>query len=446
MKKREEFQTFTIGSEKVKNLIIFSIICMLANACIAGEEDNVHFASSKLEKIVCKRLGVEPPVNKAKMLELTFLHLDEVAGVNDLTGIEYATNLKTLHIYDNPIRDLSPLSNLKMLKGIQLSGKYIEDVSPLASLKNLEWLYLSDAPITDITPLAGLQNLENLNLTKNLISDISPLSKLINLKKLTIIYNQISDISAMSKLENLEDLTIHTNHITDVSALSGLSSLRMLDLSWNQISDISPLINLTNLEMLKIFDNPLSKEAYKVHFPQMLKNNPDLFIQANRIIKPRISKAYLKFYLGTSITLALFGLLVILFSKKTVLVKLKNIPENQEVNYDTNQLKKISTSALESLGFAVSALILVAICIFIRYAVDVFPVGQMGGMSLVVQASLILFSALGACVAALVIGISSLSDIKRSNGLLIGNKQAYCGVLLSLMALVFCIISFIYLR
>ena len=175
---------------QMKNLIISMIICILVNVAIAEGEETVHFASSKLEKIVCQKLGVEPPVNKTKMRELTSLHLDEVAGVNDLTGIEYATSLEGLLIYDNPIRDLSPLSNLKMLKGIQISGEYIEDISPLAALTNLECLSLSDAPITDISPLAGLKNLEDLNLTKNRISDISPLSKLVNLKRLTIIYNQ----------------------------------------------------------------------------------------------------------------------------------------------------------------------------------------------------------------------------------------------------------------
>ncbi|MGB2807635.1 MAG: leucine-rich repeat domain-containing protein [Sedimentisphaerales bacterium] len=427
---------------KMKNLIIFLIICILVNIGIAEGEETVHFESSKLEKIVCRELHENPPLSESKMRELTFLHLDEVAGVNDLTGIEYATSLKALHIYDNPIRDLSPLSNLKMLKGIQLSGKYIEDISPLATLTNLEWLYLSEAPITDISPLAGLQKLESLSLTKNRISDISPLSKLINLKKLTIIYNQIYDISAMSTLTNLESLTVHTNHISDISALSGLSSLRRLDLSWNQISDVSPLVHLTNLTFLTIYGNPLNEEACDIHFPKMMADNPNLGLMTGRNLHTSTPKPQFKFYLGTLFTLALFGLLVIVFSKKTVIVKCNNISGNLEIKDDTNLVRRISTSALESLGFAVSSIILVGICIFIRYAVDVFPVGQsqMGGMSLLAMSYFVFLSALGSCIAALVIGMYSLFEIKRSNGLLIGNKQAYCGVLLSLIALVFCFI------
>jgi hypothetical protein len=434
----------------MKNLILSFIICILVNVAIAEGEETVHFASSKLEKIVCQELGVDPPVNKTKMLELTYLVVrhegKEATGIDDLSGIEYATNLKKLFLYDNPIRDLSPLSKLKNLEGMQLSGKYIEDVSPLATMTKLEWLVLYATQVSDISPLKKLINLEDLSLSSNKISDVSPLSELVKIPSLTFNYNQVHDISALSALKNLESLTIHHNHISDISALSGLSSLRDLDISYNQISDISPLVHIKNLERLKINDNPLSKEAYRVHFPKMLKHNPDLDVMADRIIKARISKTHLKFYLGTSITLALFGLLVILFSKKTVFVKLNSISGDLEIKDDTNLLRRISVSALESLAFAVSALILVGICIFIRYALDVFPVGQMGGMSLFVQANLIFLSALGSCIAALVMGMSSLSEIKRSNGLLIGNKQAYCGVLLSLMALVFCIISFVYLR
>lgn len=435
---------------QMKNLIISLIICILVNLAIAEGEETVHFASSKLEKIVCQKLGIDPPVNKTKMLELTHLVVqhkgEEATGIDDLSGIEYATNLKKLFLYDNPIRDLSPLSKLKNLEGMQLSGKYIEDVSPLATMTKLEWLDLYETQVSDISPLIKLINLEHLSLSSNKISDVSPLSELVKITSLTFNYNQVHDISALSALKNLESLTIHHNHISDISALSGLSSLRDLDISYNQISDISPLVHIKNLERLKINDNPLSKEAYKVYFPKMLKDNPDLYVMADRIIKPRISKTHLKFYLGTSITLALFGLLVILFSKKTVFVKLNSISGNLEIKDDTNLLRRISVSALESLGFAVSALILVGICIFIRYALDVFPVGQMGGFSLMVQAFCILLFAFGSAVAGFIMGVCSLVRIDRNKEGLFGKKEACLGLAISIVAFIFVIICKGYFR
>ncbi len=438
---------------QMKNLIISLIICILVNLAIAEGEESVHFASSKLEKIVCQKLGADPPVDKTKILELRYLIVrhegEEATGIDDLAGIEYAANLKKLFLYDNPIRDLSPLSRLKNLEGMQLSGKYVEDISPLAALKNLEWLDLWETQVTDISPLKELKNLDHLSLSKNKISDISPLSELVNLRGLTLSSNQISDISSLSALKKLESLTVNDNQISDISALSGLSSLRRLVISGNQISDISPLMHLTNLETLKIYDNPLNEEAYKVHFPKILENKPDMYVMADRNLKPRISKTQLKFYLGPLGMLSLFGLLVMCWGRKTIAyVERGDIEDNAKSTSNTNLLprKHFSMLALESLGFAVSALILVGICVFIVFALDAFPVGQAGGMSLFVQANIILLSAFGSCVAAFILGLSSLFEIKRSNSLLIGSKQAYCGVLLSLMALAFYIISSTYLR
>jgi len=357
---------------------------------------------------------------------------EEAEGIKDLAGIEYATNLKKLFLYDNPIRDLSPLHKLKNLKGMDISGKYIVDISPLASLKNLEWLGLGDTQVTDISPLTALNNLECLSLSSNRIRDISPLSKLTKLKDLAFSYNQVRDISALSALKRLESLRVHHNHISDISALSGLSSLRELDLSNNQIRDISPLVHLTSLEYLKIYNNPLNKEAYRVYFPRILKDNPHLRVMADRNVKPQISKIHLMLYLGTLSLLALFGLLVIFFGRKTmVFVERTDIARSVKNNNSTNQRRRISTLALESLGFAVSALILVGLC---------------GGFSLSLQAFYVTLFAFGSSIAAMIMAVISLFRIKKSHGVLIGNKQACCGALLSVVSLWFCIVSLTYLR
>lgn len=435
----------------MKHIVALMLSVLVLNAALAEDAQTVNFANKKLEKIVCGELGVKPPVSKTKLLELTDLVVqhegEEAAGIDDLAGIEYATNLKKLFLYDNPIRDLSPLTKLKNLEGMQLSGKYIEDISPLAKLKNLEWLDLWETQVTDISPLTELKNLEYLTLSRNKISDISPLSELLNLRHLDISYNQVHDIFAVSALKNLESLAVSHNQISDISALSGLSSLRMLHLSSNQIRDISPLVRLTNLEALNIEDNPLNEEAYKVHFPKMLKLNPDLYVTADRDLKPGITKAHLTFYLTTSSLLVLVGLLVMLLSRKTMpRVERTDIARNVNNNNSTNQRKRISTLALGSLGFSIPAHVLVGICIFIVWAVDVYPVGQMGGFSLTVQAFWVAVFAFGSSVAGLIMGVLSVFEINRSQSVLIGKKQACCGVLLSLVALAFCIISFGYLR
>ena len=140
--------------------------------------------------------------------------------VSDLTGLEFATNLKTLDLSWNNISDISPLAKLVNLTSLDLSDNNISDISPLAKLVKLETLYLGDGflggnNISDISPLANLVNLTALYLFDNDISDISALSGLTNLKYLDLSKNRISDFSPIQDLiPNLEDYSNANQQVT----------------------------------------------------------------------------------------------------------------------------------------------------------------------------------------------------------------------------------------
>ena len=97
------------------------------------------------------------------------------AGINDLTGLEFATGLTWLNLGGNTISDLSPLSGLTNLTGLELENNVISDLSALSGLTRLEWLWLSNTTISDLSALSGLTNLTGLFLFNNAISDLSPL-------------------------------------------------------------------------------------------------------------------------------------------------------------------------------------------------------------------------------------------------------------------------------
>ncbi len=198
------------------------------------------------------------PITRGEMATLTKLEAPE-ANIRDLTGLEFATRLTSLHFGSEPvgsysnsnsISDLSPLSGLTSLERLYLGSNSISDVSDLSGLTNLEWLDLSRNSILDISPLSGLTNLEWLRLNDNAIFDVSPLSGLTNLEWLRLSDNVILEISALSGLTNLTSLWLSNNLISDVSDLSGLTNLDSLSLSRNSVSDISPLSGLTNLKWL----------------------------------------------------------------------------------------------------------------------------------------------------------------------------------------------------
>ena len=119
-----------------------------------GDGGPVNIPDANLRAVIAAELGKAPnaPITPDEMATLTDLEAHN-QGIRDLTGLEFATNLRILVIGYNSI----------------------SDVSPLASLTNLTYLYLHHNSITDVSPLAGLTNLSILELSNNSISDIAPL-------------------------------------------------------------------------------------------------------------------------------------------------------------------------------------------------------------------------------------------------------------------------------
>lgn len=172
------------------------------------------------------------------------------SNISDLTGLEYATNLEGLGLWNHSLSNISVLSGLTDLQSLDLSFNRIEDISPLSSLTNLIVLVLSDNSISDISVLSNLANLEGLWLSDN----------------------SISDISSVAGLTNLTGLGLGGNNVSDVSAVSGLTNLTLIDLSDNSISDLSPIVANAGLgegDTVRVEGNPLSAESINTHIPTL---------------------------------------------------------------------------------------------------------------------------------------------------------------------------------
>ena len=248
---------------------------------IPGE--SVHIPDPNLRAAVAEALGKSPnaSITAEDMATLENIVAND-AGISDLTGLQFATDLEIVELRDNSISDLSPFAGLTKIWLIGISGNQISDLSPLSGLINLRHLSIYNNPeITDLSPLKGLTNLDYLSLVgSGKISDLSALAGLINLKHFTmwgspisdlspltglkdleildICGSKASDISVLSKLTGLKELYLVSNGISDVSPLSGLTNLTRLSLNENRISDVSPLAGLTNLKWLELHHNSIS--------------------------------------------------------------------------------------------------------------------------------------------------------------------------------------------
>ena len=235
----------------------FLLMCLSIPLTAPAQTVNLPDANLRaaIEAALGKTSGAT--ITVSDMAALTRLEARK-SSISDLTGLEHATNLKSLDFWNNSISDISALAGLTNLETLLLEHNSISDISALAGLTNLEILLLKHNLISDISAVAGLTNLTELYLGSNKISDISLLTGLTNLTHLYLSDNSISDISAVAELTNLIALNLWENSISDISVVAGLTKLQLLILSRNSISDISAVAGLTNLETLHLDRNSIS--------------------------------------------------------------------------------------------------------------------------------------------------------------------------------------------
>ena len=184
---------------RVYCLCTFIVLCNWSGATFA---QIVEIPDPNLEQAIREKLGLssEVPITQQDMLRLAGFAAED-AGIENITGLEYAKNLKVLILNNNPIQDLTPLS----------------------SLTQLELLLMAGVPINDLTPIKNLTQLKELSLSFCGIRDISPLANLTQLIVLILSGNDIVDVSPLANLTALEELWLDRNHIVDLSPVQGLS-------------------------------------------------------------------------------------------------------------------------------------------------------------------------------------------------------------------------------
>lgn len=185
------------------------------------------------------------------------------AGISNLAGLEFCTNLADATLRYNNITNVSLLAALTNLSKLDLAWNHISDASPLGNLSQLWRLNLSWNHITDIAFLSGLTNLWALYLDGNPISDFGPAANLPSLMELSLASCNISNLDFVAGLAGATGvygglgLILEHNDITDISPLRALTNAAGLRLGNNQIIDIDPLSELTQLNYIGLESNAI---------------------------------------------------------------------------------------------------------------------------------------------------------------------------------------------
>ena len=170
--------TVRVTAADVSQPVEFTATAVLRSAPVSLPDANLR---AKIAEILRKPLA--GTITVTDMLKLRTLTANN-AGILDLTGLQYASNLTSLTLNDNSISNVAPLAGLTQLITLDLRDNWILDVSSLVGL----------------TQLRGSNNQHGLSLQGNPLSD-------------TAVRTHIPQLQAAGVNVGFDDVSIHERPI-----------------------------------------------------------------------------------------------------------------------------------------------------------------------------------------------------------------------------------------
>ena len=262
--------TTTRGAAPIwRGLLCAVWLCATVIGAGVAEAKVVVFNDPYLEGAV--RTAIDKP--EGDILDSDLVGLESLNAsslcIQDLTGLEYCTDLKRLELNSNGTANIAQLRYLTKLTELSLRDNQINDIGPLATLTNLKLLLLQNNEIVDISALRNCVNLESLNLDGNRVASVTALRNLTGLSEVSLRDNQVTSIGGLSRLAQLALLFLRNNEIDDITALANNTSLTHLELDGNLLTDVTALAKLTRLVELSLQDNQVKRVDVLAGLPDL---------------------------------------------------------------------------------------------------------------------------------------------------------------------------------
>ena len=201
------------------------------------------------------KIPVKDPVNKitsvedcAGMKNLNTLILDKqcIMDLSPLAGLP----LQILSLGENPVVDLSALSDSKKLIELDLFETRVRDITPLSGMSYLAALNLESTYVEDIAPLAGL-SLSTLKLPITVTKNLDVLLEL-PLRKLGLHYSFDGEEEIIGRLTDLEELSFCDYECDSLEPLQDLDKLWKLEVAWSPMKELKGFSLLSGLRYLVV--------------------------------------------------------------------------------------------------------------------------------------------------------------------------------------------------
>jgi len=212
----------------------------------------------------------------AEVIDFEHCRIEEVKGLSKLKQVksiclrnnllktihgfnEVASTITELDLYDNQVKKMENLDELKDLEILDLSFNLFRKIQGLDNLTKLHKIFLLSNKFTQIENIGHLTNLKMLELGDNRIRKIENVSSLMHLEELYLGKNKITSIENLSSLSNLKILALMSNRITKIEGLESLVNLEQLYLSNNAIEKLEGLEHNLKLQTLDVAVNKIKK-------------------------------------------------------------------------------------------------------------------------------------------------------------------------------------------
>ncbi|MEK6519236.1 leucine-rich repeat domain-containing protein [Bacillus thuringiensis] len=236
-----------------------------------------------INKYNLNRENLDTPITKEDLLKVKSLIVVEAKnkGIQDVSGLEYMTNLENLKLEEVKLKNIKFISKLRQLKSLSITYGELEDIGPLAELEHIEFLTLRNNKISDLSPLSQMKKIKMLDLNSNYIKDIKPLFTVKSLRTLTVANNQISNdnLAGIEQLKNVKNLSLSNNGLTNIEHITSMKKLVELDLAKNELENIEPLSRLSTVQSLNLEENYISDITPLSHLTDLY----DLKLGSNEI-------------------------------------------------------------------------------------------------------------------------------------------------------------------
>jgi Leucine-rich repeat (LRR) protein len=238
--------------------LALAVLLMIA-ATATGQASNpaqtgqVVFNDPYLEEIVRNILG--KPEGEITPEDMAWISYLAVYDVYDLTGLEWAVNLKYFEMSHTEVTDLSPLSLLGQLNSLRFVDNPDIDWDTLPRLNSVKTLDLEEENFEELYAIARLKRLDFLRIAGCEFEEVSPLLSFNRLIELTLIDCAVTDISALGGVKSLKRLSIHESTVPEINLEEGaLPKLEHLDLYRLPLQDVAFIGRLNRLKSLYLYD------------------------------------------------------------------------------------------------------------------------------------------------------------------------------------------------